>query len=118
MRRRRFLGLIATAPVSWPIAAWAQRQIAPTVGFLYSASAGDRREAFRHGLAEAGFIEDKNVAVEYRFAEGRYERLPVMAAELVRLRVSVLAASGITATVQPGTRPRRFQLCLIPGATP
>jgi putative ABC transport system substrate-binding protein len=73
----------------------------PSVGFLYSASSGphdERSEAFRRGLAEMGFVAGQNVAVEYRFAEGRYETLPTLARELINRSVVAIAASGITAT--------------------
>jgi putative ABC transport system substrate-binding protein len=98
MRRREFVAALGTA-AAWPLAARAQ-QPTPVVGFLASTSAApsaERVSAFRQGLAETGFIEPRDVAIEYRSAEGRYERLPALAAELVRLPVAVLAASGITA---------------------
>jgi putative ABC transport system substrate-binding protein len=72
----------------------------PVAGFLYSASGGPHAErlvAFREGLAETGFVEGRNIALEYRFADGHYDRLPVLVSELVRRQVSVIAASGITA---------------------
>ena len=98
-KRREFIGLLAAA--ASPMAARARQPALPVVGFLSSASAqssSDRVRAFRKGLAEAGFIEGGNLTVEYRGAEGHYERLPALAAELVRRPVLVIAASGITAT--------------------
>jgi putative ABC transport system substrate-binding protein len=100
MRRREFITLLSGAGVAWPFAAQAQQPAIPVIGFLYSASPGpfaSEVNAFRRGLNETGFIEGRNVAVEYRWAEGHYDRLPGLAAELVRLPVAVLAASGITA---------------------
>jgi putative tryptophan/tyrosine transport system substrate-binding protein len=99
MTRRAFIALLSGA-AAWPLAARAQQPTMPVVGFLYSASPGpfaSEITAFRRGLNETGFIEGRNVAVEYRWAEGYYDRLPGLAAELVRLPVAVLAASGITA---------------------
>jgi putative ABC transport system substrate-binding protein len=99
IKRRDFI-LAAGGALAWPLVAHAQQAV-PVVGFLYSASAGphsERTEAFRTGLAEAGFIAGRNLAIEYRFAEGRYEELPALARALVRRPVAAIAASGITAT--------------------
>jgi ABC-type uncharacterized transport system substrate-binding protein len=100
MRRRQFLRLVGGAAVTWPIAAGAQQPGMPIVGVLDSSTAneyGPFLAAFRDGLREDGFIEGRNVAIEYRWAEGRYDRLPSLAAELVRIPVAVLVATGITA---------------------
>ena len=91
MRRRDFITLFGGA-ASWPLAAHAQRSM-PVVGFLHLTSLELTREnlaSFRRGLAETGYIEDKNVAIEYRWAQGRNDQLPALAAELVRDQVSVI----------------------------
>jgi putative tryptophan/tyrosine transport system substrate-binding protein len=98
VKRRELITLLGGAAVALPLAARAQQPAVPVIGYLYSASAGPRVDGFRRGLAETGFVEGRNVAIEYRFAEGRYEQLPALAAELVRRPVAVIAASGITAT--------------------
>ncbi|MGE0038752.1 MAG: ABC transporter substrate-binding protein [Xanthobacteraceae bacterium] len=101
MRRRKFITLLGSAAAAWPIAARTQEPTRPIVGFLSSAStqaSSDRLKAFLKGLAEVGFVEGGNVSVKFRSAEGRYERLPALAAELVHIPVAVIAASGITAT--------------------
>jgi putative tryptophan/tyrosine transport system substrate-binding protein len=101
LKRRQFIMLLGGGAVAWPLTASAQQPAMPIVGFLSSASArssSGRVKAFLKGLAEAGFIEGGNVSVEYRGAEGHYERLPALAAELVRRPAAVIAASGITAT--------------------
>ena len=100
MRRREFIKVVAGSAVVWPLAAHAQPAAMPIVGVLDSSSANEYAPflvAFREGLHEAGFIEGRNVAIEYRWADGRYDRLPSLAAELVRVPVAVLVATGITA---------------------
>jgi putative ABC transport system substrate-binding protein len=96
MRRRRFIALFGGVAATWPLAAHAQQPTMPVVGFLGSDSPdlyGDRLRAFRQGLKETGYIERENVAIEYRWAEGRNDQLPALAADLVRLRVNVLVAT-------------------------
>ena len=97
MRRRNFLALIGSAAAAWPFAASAQQPTLPVVGFLHILSPENVPAlvpAFQKGLKEQGFVEGQNLAVEYRWAHGDYDRLPDLAADLVRRHVAVLAATG------------------------
>jgi putative ABC transport system substrate-binding protein len=96
MRRRDFIKIIAGSAIAWPLAARAQQPAMPMVGFLGGESPdlfAGRLRAFRQGLDEAGFVESRNVAIEYRWARGEYDRLPVLAADLVRQSVTVMVAT-------------------------
>jgi putative ABC transport system substrate-binding protein len=96
MRRREFLGVLAGGAVALPVAAWAQQlSKIPKVGYLYAGSSvpsESLQAAFRKGLAEVGYVEGQNVTIEYRWAEGQYDRLPMLAADLVRGQVAAIAA--------------------------
>ncbi len=97
MRRRQFIGLLGGAAVAWPLATPAQQPPMPVVGFLRSTPAAGFEylvNALRQGLNDAGFVEGRNVAVEYRWAENQPDRLPGLAADLVRRPVAAIVASG------------------------
>jgi putative tryptophan/tyrosine transport system substrate-binding protein len=99
IRRREFIGGLGSAAVAWPLAVRAQQPAMPVIGFLHGASPGPYARflpGFHQGLKETGYTEGGNVAVEYRWAEDRYDRLPALAADLVDRHVTVIAAAGGT----------------------
>src|SRR6516165_9472298 len=102
MRRREFIVGLGSATASWPLAVRAQQRPVPVIGYLSTGFADDYKMVtvpFLQSLKESGYVEGQNVAIEYRWSENRPDRLPALAADLVRRRVSVIVAFGVVAAL-------------------
>jgi putative ABC transport system substrate-binding protein len=117
MRRREFITLVSSS-VAWPLAASAQQPTKPFVGVLDAGSDADLITAFRQALSEAAYIEDQNVAIEYRWAEGKYDRLPILTAELIQVQPAVLFALGLPAAVSVKTATATNPIVFVSGSDP
>jgi len=120
MKRREFITLVGSAVV-WPAMAQAQRPATPKIGFLVAASqnqVGDYWDAFQKGLEEGGFVDGRNVTIESRFGEGRYERLPDLAADLLRNRVAVLVGAAPPAALAAKAATSTIPVVFVSGDDP
>jgi len=120
MRRRDFIGVLSSL-LTWPVVSHAQQERSPIIGFLSAlseAAVPAQVNAFRRGLSETGFVEGRNVAIEYRWAEGHYERLPTMAAEFVRRPVSLILGQGPPAALAAKAATANIPIVFVVGFDP
>ena len=111
MRRREFVTLLGGAAAAWPLAAQAQQMPVPVIGVLSGASRAEfSLPAFAQGLRQQGYVEDRNVSIQYSWAEGHFDLLPSMATEFVRRRVAVIVAAQGTVTAEAAKAAKRLRL--------